>query len=222
MKTAQSRFFVVSSLLFVASVGFIQPTFANLIDITLTSPGSMTQGGVYVGPYTFSTGSGSILPLTCDDYADEISVGEEWQANVYNFSNLSQTKYAADGLQAYGEAAWLYENGLLHPNQWGDIHYALWAVFNPNAVIGSSGWTTGAATWLSESKQQTYTANEFPNISIYTPIQLSGSGAPQELIGGYGTLPAGNVAAVPEPGIGFLLGLGLIGIEAMRYRTSKA
>ena len=38
MKTAQSRFFVVSSLLFVASVGFIQPTFANLIDITLTSP----------------------------------------------------------------------------------------------------------------------------------------------------------------------------------------
>ena len=32
---------------------------------------------------------------------------------------------------------------------------------------------------------------------------------------------AGSVAAVPEPGVGMLFGLGLVGIVALRYRTSK-
>jgi len=183
---------------------------ANLVDMTFNSPNGISQGGVYVGPYNFTV-AGQFAKLVCNDFASEISAGEQWQANVYNFSDLSQAKFASDGVLAYEQAAWIYEQGLLNPNQWGDIHYALWAVFNPTPVEASSGWTTGAAAWLSAAEHQTFTANEFAGIEVYTPTQLSGPGAPQEFFGGTPT-----VAAVPEPGVGSLLGLGALGVVVMR------
>ena len=187
--------------------------FANLVDMTFNSAGPLSQGGVYVGPYNLTVAN-QYLKLVCNDFTDEISAGQSWTANVHTFNDLSQTKYAADGAQAYDQAGWLYEQGLLNPSQWGDIHNALWAVFNPTATEASGGWTAGAATWLASAEQQTFTANEFNGLSIYTPTQLSGSGAPQEFFGG-----APTVAAVPEPGIGILLGLGLLGVVvARRYQ----
>jgi len=188
--------------------------FANLVDVTFNGPGSLAQGGVYVGPYNLTLDN-QLTKLVCDDFTDEVSAGEKWIANVYNFSNLSQTKYAAAGARAYDQAGWLYEQGLLNPNQWGDIHYALWAVFNPTATEASGGWTAGAANWLATAEHQTFTANEFNGLSIYTPTQLSGSGAPQEFIGGTPT-----IVAVPEPNVGMLLGLGLLGgIVWRRYQN---
>ena len=218
----QSRRHWAIAIIFMASVWPSGPAAANLVDVTLNSAGPLAQGGEYVGPYNFTVAS-QFTKLVCDDYIDRISYGETWKANVYTFNDLSQTKYTAAGLQSYGQAAWLYEEGLLHPDAWGDIHYALWAVFNPTAVIGSAGWTAGSANWLATAKQQTYTANEFPSISIYTPTQLDGSGAPQELIGGTGTPPSGaGVAAVPEPNIGLMLGLGLLGVGVVRRYQNRS
>ena len=198
---------------------------ANLVDITLNDPGSRVQGGVYVGPYNMSVNN-ILIPLVCDDFIDHVSSGESWQANVYTFNDLSQTKWTGDGLQKYGQDAWLYEQGLLQPAAWGDISYAMWAVFNPTPVTSSAGWTSGASNWLAKAEQRTYTANEFSGISIYTPTQLSGNDAPQEFIGGtpVASPPGGGlpgVAAVPEPGIGALFGLGLVGLAVMRWYNTK-
>ena len=212
------------AILFMAVVWPNRPAAANLVDVTLNSAGPLAQGGEYVGPYNFTVAN-QFTKLVCDDYIDRISYGETWKANVYTFNDLSQTKYSSAGLQSYGQAAWLYEEGLLHPDAWGDIHYALWAVFNPATVIGSAGWTAGSANWLATAKQQTYTANEFPGISIYTPTQLDGAGAPQELIGGTGipSIGAGaGVAAVPEPNIGIMLSLGVLGVGVMRRYQKRS
>ena len=213
----QSRRNWVATIFFMAALWPTVPATANLVDVTYNSPGAQTQGGVYVGPYNFTV-DGQYTKLVCDDFVDEIWGGEKFKANVYNFSDVSHTKFAGqaeDDLLAYEQAAWIYEQGLLNPNQWGDIHYALWAVFNPTPVQTSSGWTPGAATWLEAAQHQTFTAIEFNGISIYTPTQLSGPGAPQEFFGG-APIVAPTVAAVPEPGIGILLSVGLLGVIAAR------
>ena len=184
--------------------------FANLVDMTFSSPGPLSQGGFYVGPYNFTVDNQS-TKLVCNDFTDEVSAGEKWTANVYTFNDLSHTKFASEGLKTYSEGAWLYEQGLLNPGQWGDIQYALWAVFNPTSTKASSGWTAGSANWLATAEQQTFTANEFNGLSIYTPTQLSGSGAPQEFFGGTPT-----IVAVPEPNVGMLLGLGALGVIVVR------
>lgn len=185
----------------------------QVVSLTLDSPGSFTQGGFYVGPYNLTVAT-HFESLVCDDFVDEISVGEEWNANVYTFSDLSQTKYATAGLQSYGQAAWLYEEGLLNPSRWGDINYAIWAVFNPIPAEASGGWTAGSSNWLATAQQQTFTADEFPNIDIYTPTQLTGANAPQEFLGD----PANSSSAIPEPSSLELMLSGLIAVMLLRRK----
>lgn len=214
----RSRRTWVAALVLMAGAWLTPPAIANLVEMTFVNPGALAQGGFYVGPYDFTVGS-QPKSLVCDDFTAHISVGDKWNANVSTFSDLSQTKFAAAGLQSYGEAAWLYEQGLLHANAWGDIQYAIWAVFNPAPVVASSGWTDGSANWLATAQQQTYTANEFPGISIYTPTQLSGG--PQEFIGSTGGLPPLGLLAVPEANILLLVGAGLMVVVWARWRHVK-
>ena len=194
------------------------PATASLVEITFVSPGALAQGGFYVGPYNFTVDSQS-KSLVCDDFIDHITAGESWNANVYTFSDLSQAKFAPAGLQSYGEAAWLYEEGLLHTNAWSDIQYAIWAVFNPDPVKASSGWTTGSSNWLATSQQQAFTANEFHGIKFYTPTQLTNG--PQELIGGTIGIPPIGLFAVPEVKFPLLVGAVLMLVLWLRWRYVK-
>ena len=93
---------ISAACLCVASVSFGAPTTA----VQLTSGGgdnggayiNSSEGGIYTSPYQMSVGgtitgnsvsAGTSVPLICDDFADNINVGEFWSANVTDLAQLT-------------------------------------------------------------------------------------------------------------------------------------
>jgi PEP-CTERM motif len=206
---------------------------ASGITLTLNSGGSDVMGGVYVGPYSFTTTTGgdpSTLQLICDDYSHEVYIGESWTANT---STLPTTGTTTTGLQfsasstltQYEEAAWLAQQIFAlgpvttsNAATIGFLQYALWDIFDPGASSGLYDPNGQVAYWLGQA--QTATANNcancnFSDVVIYTPNSGSqipqGDGLPQEYIG---------IVSTPEPGSLLLLGTSLIGLFAFRRKLS--
>jgi hypothetical protein len=115
----------------------------------LDNPGSYTVlAGVYTSPYggqvNFPTSS--IVPVICDDFADESFTPEEWTAYVTSLSSLtsgtdtylkwSKSTYdpSLSQTQAYDVAA-LLSIDILQSSSGStaqqDLSYALWALFDP-------------------------------------------------------------------------------------------
>lgn len=114
-------------------------------------------GGVYTDPYTFSVTQGGVTStgvlLSCDDFLNDVFVGESWTTNVTSLqgdilgeASPNQTVYydktdaAAQQLQ-YSEVAYLAANLA----QWGSANgygtqtaaeysFAIWDIFAPTAV----------------------------------------------------------------------------------------
>ncbi len=172
---------------------------AGTITVKLTGVNGVTAGGVYVDPY-FGTVNGVSGLLICDDFSHETDIGESWQANVSTFNNLSLARFQqgtpAQTLQDYEEAAYLYEQLLDNPSQYGDISFALWAIFTPGART-SSGFTANSQDWLTQAQNQDFYAGDFSNFIILTPAD-PGPGSPQEFL-----------ATTPEPSSALLLFSGL-------------
>ena len=223
---------IVVALVALASSMLTASTQASLVDIQFLDAGSRIQGNEYVGPYGFLVNGVSTM-LICDDFVHQINYNQEWTANAYTFNDLSQARWylnagvgGTSGLKGYEDMAWLMEEGYANPNSWGDISYAYWAVFNPAQAEGTSGWTSGASNWLARAQSQTFSASEFPNIRIYTPTQ-TGAGSPQELVGFVGSipplpaLPLGNVEAVPEGNVFWLLGIGGVVLAGWRWSQKR-
>jgi hypothetical protein len=174
------------------------------------------QGGYAGGPRAVTI-DGLPAELVCDDFVGDVSVGQVFTATVSTFDTLSGVRFQqatpAATLQLYDEAGFLYDQTLAAPSsEWGNLQYALWAVFDP-AVESLPGFTTTGATpssyWLNLAQTQTYTPDEFSNVVIYTPTD----GKTQELIGSVTT---------PEPGSVVLLGAGLLLIAVLRYKLRRA
>ncbi len=194
----------LGTALFLSSVGANLAWAANF---QLSSAGNnIVLDGVYISPYTALI-NGVSTTVICDDFADEVSIGETWQATVSTVASLSpNVKWATDSdplvqpypyneQQSYNEAAWLTGQLLAtsDPTQMGEISYAIWAVFDPTGV---QNWlnsyhdtTTYNAIWgsgglLSQAASQTYYPGEFSNVSVYTPMTGTQSccGPPQEFL----------------------------------------
>jgi hypothetical protein len=175
----------------------------------------------------------------CDDYADEIYVGETWTATVNSLSTPSaglkwgtQANYATE----YEEAAWL-GNQLLNstptcPNAGNcdvAISYAIWGVFYPAALSGldpndlanANAMTTDAATAIG-----LLPAGDLSGFEILTPVSgsyPSGDGLPQEFLY-FNPDPNPNVGRrVPEAPTAVLLGGGVLGLLALfvAFRRGK-
>jgi PEP-CTERM motif len=206
----------------------IAPSALADTSITLTGAGSNPVDGVYVGPYTATVNGVMGTPVICDDFSDEVFVGESWGAvspsgTIASPSGALFASQANSG-QEYNAMAFLAEKLFAlpasDPTYSGDaavLQYAIWDIFDPSGV---STWLTtnspdgalltNAIKAANNALGGSYTSTEFSDLSILTPApdsQPAGDGRPQEFI-----------VKTPEPGTFAMLGIGLLmlGILARR------
>jgi hypothetical protein len=208
-----------------ASLAVSPSAFADA-SMTLTGAGSNVLDGIYMGPYT-ATINGVSTPVICDDFSDESFLPESWTAYTSTFSGLTNVKFTgAPETQNYEEAAYLALELLAAPPnslQAGEIQFALWDVFDPNAIptLTSYNAADGAAALLYLQGAQTgyssLTAAQLAEFTFYTPNTndpiTCGSGAcastpPQEFI----------TVNTPEPSTMLLLGIGVCGLFLVKRR----
>jgi hypothetical protein len=210
-------------LLLAAVSAFADPVAATFLRYGY-GPGSWQQGFPY---YAFIPGFGykGVTQVFCDDYEHGGSPGDPWLANitVLGSKDLSTTRFnqMPDALTLYEEAGWLLletqSNGI---NQWKDMNYAAWHIFDPNSPLDS-----GAAAWLAAAEVEAgkgFPGVDFNLVDIITPVDQYNPDplSMQEFLfinTGVGpTAPHGP--ATPEPGTLVLLGTGALAVVGRKLR----
>jgi len=163
-------------------------------------------------PYYANINGGAQIDVMCDDYVHGGNPGDKWQANVTNLASgdLSLTRFnqLPGALTLYEEAGWLLiETQVQQKNQWGDMNYAVWHIFDPAYQLGAGG-----QMWLNAAEQEAaggFQGVDFSKVDILTPVDQYNQdpASPQELL----TL-AGTGGTTPEPSTLILLGTGLVGV----------
>ena len=104
--------------------------------------------------FTFSHIYGSIngaktpVPLVCDDYSHEVTLGESWSFVENTLATLSNTRWGtADQLQ-YEEAFWLISQVPSHSSDIAGIQFAIWKLFDKSTpdISDEDYWLSAANT----------------------------------------------------------------------------
>jgi len=167
--------------------------------------------GIPTYPYTLQIGDSVPFIGVCDAYYHDGAPGDSWQANLTNLAtgDLTYLRFASSGLEAYEEAAWiLLRTDVNAPNQWPDMNYAIWAIFNPTVPIDST-----AQAWIDQAQSQA--KKKFPNVDfslvmIATPVDIN---APP-------TSDQEFMYITPEPGSLILLVSGALGMARLLRRKA--
>lgn len=158
------------------------------------------------GPYDFSVnGSATTTPLICYSALNSISVGEQWNVQIYTISTIGNlTGDFAGSVQQYDEIGYLADQLFADPGNTA-IQDAIWAVLGKGGAQNSYFF---AAVDFVNANPNYRTADLF-----YIPVgdfSQNSLGVPQPLVG-----------QVPEPASILLFGSGLIGFCGfLRKRVS--
>ena len=179
---------------------------ADTAQLTLTAV-SNQAGGVYTFPYEFTVNGTTNVPLMCDTFQNEISVGQSWTANVFPllsagsnglFSSLqnSQTLYDEAGLILQGVLGQgpLASYSGLNP---GLGNWAVWNLLDPGDTSGNP-YGSVLTDLENAAFADAHDTSGLGNVVIYTPVNGTIGNSPQELIG-----------LVPEPCTLALMSIGL-------------
>jgi hypothetical protein len=214
-------------LLLFATVFFSLSAKADSVPLTINNGGSITSGGVYVGPYNF-TSDGQSLQLVCDTFQNDVSPPETWTANITTIGGGTGL-FGTTSSTHYQEGAWLVQQmfaNLTNTQTVTDIQWAIWDIFDLGTCntgvsncdpYGNPGDQSGIAGWIAAAGTTSLGGN-YSNVVIYTPASgwPGNDGVPQEYIG---------IVSTPEPGTVslMLIGLGSLGLMmVIRKRSAKA
>lgn len=228
MLTRMDRSLVVRTLFAALVLLFVTVLFspsakADSVPLTIDNGGSIVSGGVYVGPYNF-TSNGQSLQLICDTFENDVYPPESWKASVTTagsgtglFGSTSSTQYQEEAYLAQKMFA-----NLGNTQTVADIQWAIWDIFDSGTCgtgvsncdpYGTPGDQSNIAWWVSNAQTNAAGGN-YSDVLVYTPVSgwPAGDGTPQEYLG---------IVPAPEPGTAtlMLVGLGLLGLTTvMRKR----
>jgi hypothetical protein len=197
-----------------------------------------SDGDFGAGIYTGTINGASSPGIICDDYNDEITSGETWNAHAYQASslasgNIGNTLFGNSiGLTGYAELGTLVSMMFGNtPNSYGgitgitqsEIASAIWDITTPGGIKGldSTAKALVAAVELSfagnTNKATAYLAT-LTNLWILTPAQLTGigNGEPQEMWTESLSVPEGGAALL------YLLLAGFSCFGTMFYSRKRA
>ena len=209
-----------------------------IIQFNNVSPYDGVYGGGYAGIYT-GTVNGQAATFICDDFINEITYGQSWDANVNSSQGVTQNgndnvRYAPSnqgqydisnpyllglGLtqqQEYNMISWLVEQILNDPNNadgnWASYAGAIWSTADGGWKVSSYTQLNGGTETAQYFVQQAYenaVVNAVP-VPTYTVYTPNGHSCT-----GCNSLNgqeffSPNVIATPEPPLAVILGADLL------------
>jgi hypothetical protein len=212
---------VLFSICLLFAFGLLQAR-ADTVSLYFVNVGGQSDGGYYVYPYHFSIDSNATTtPLMCISFTQEINPSDSWNATIQSITGSLEE-----------EAAWLFNDANLHPENLADDQFAAWELFDPG-VTGPD--QSGIMTMLdaAQSGILNWTSADSASYVLYIPV----SGSVSQSIGDYPQTFMGYAAAerdavedavtpanapAPEPGGLILLGTGLFGLATVLYRRKRS